>query len=238
MSSVRLVFVLLCCLMCSADILAQTKDSVGPPPDEYRHFIMPSAKAITGGYAGFWELAFIQGGFGIGNFLSVSGGATILPTVAFKSQFAFLQVKATLAEEEGVSFAVGANLLRMTSEHFYVHPFMVATLEMQNETRYTGLIFYKAVGDDFPIVHVQPYGEFAFNYGGSLGAGIGFDTPIKGIPNSRFIAEVWNHDLTTPSKVAILFAVRVESQHFSSDFGFMYFTLPLLTPVANFVWRL
>ncbi|HYM20156.1 MAG TPA: hypothetical protein VEW28_04030 [Candidatus Kapabacteria bacterium] len=217
---------------------SQSKDSLTAPIDDYRHFIMPSAKPITNGYIGFWELAFLQGGFGVSDFLSVSGGVTIMPTVSFKSQFAFLQAKATLAQEEGVSFAVGANLLRMTSEHFYLHPFLEATIEMQNEMRYTGLVFFKAVGDDYPIVNVYPYGAFSFSYGSPLGAGLGFDTPIKGIPNSRLVVEAWNHDLSTPSKLALVFAVRVESQRFSSDFGFMYFTLPLLTPVANFVWRL
>ena len=234
----RCILLLMIALFFPRVIFAQAKDSVTPPVDDYRHFIMPTAKPITNGYIGFWELAFLNAGVGVSDFLSFTGGVTIMPTVSFKSQFAYLQAKATLAEEAGVSFAVGGNLLRLTSEHFYVHPFLEATIEMQNETRYTGLIFYKAVGDDYPIVNVYPYGQFSFSYGGSLGAGLGFDTPIKGVPNARFVAEAWNHDLSIPNKLALLFAVRVESQKFSSDFGFMYFTLPLLTPVANFVWRL
>jgi hypothetical protein len=95
----------------------------------------------------------------------------------------------------------------------------------------------KTVGPDYPIVNVVPYGQFSFTYGGLLGAGIGFDTPIKGIPNTRIVAEIWNHDLSSVTKFALLFAARIESERFSSDFGFMYFSLPLLAPVANFVWR-
>ncbi len=220
-----------------AILCAQTTDSVTAPIDDYRHFIMPSAKPIKGAYAGFWELAFLQGGVGLGDMISVSGGVTILPTVAFRSQIAFLQAKATLAEEEGVSFAVGVNLLRLTSQYFYVHPFLAATMEMQNEIRYTGLIFIKASGENFPIVDVAPYGQFSFSYGSLLGAGIGFDAPIKGIPDTRFVAEIWNHDLSVPNKLALLAALRIEGKHLSSDFGIMYFTMPLLTPVANFVWR-
>lgn len=214
-------------------------DSVTAPLDEYRHFIMPTGKPITGGYVGFWELAFIQAGVGVGNIFSFSGGITVLPTVALRSQFAFLQAKATLADEGGISFAVGANLLRLTSDYLYVHAFAAATMEMQNETRYTGLIFLKAYGEPYPIIYVYPFSPppFSFSYGGILGAGIGFDTPIRGVPNTRIIAEIWNHDLSTPSKIALLFAVRVENERFSSDFGFMYFSLPLLAPVANFVWR-
>ena len=131
---------------CSQNILAQTKsDSVtlSAPLDEYRHFIMPTGKPIHGGYFGFWELAFLQGGFGISNFLSFSGGMTILPTVAVRSEIGYLQVKATLADDGGISFAVGGNLLRLTSEHLYFHAFASATMEMQNETRYTGLLFLK-----------------------------------------------------------------------------------------------
>ena len=211
-------------------------DSVTAPLDSYRHFIMPTAKPINGGYVGVWELAFVNAGIGFGN-ISFSGGVTILPTVAFRSQFAFLQGKATLADEGGISFAIGANLLRLTSDFLYLHAFASATMEMQNETRYTALLFFKAYGDDFPAIKVVPYGMFGFSYGSPLGAGIGFDTPIKGVLNTRFVAEIWNHDLSTPSKIALLFAVRVENERFSSDFGFMYFSLPLLAPVANFVWR-
>jgi hypothetical protein len=219
-------------------ISAQNKDSVTAPVDDYRHFIMPTGKAIHDGYFGFWELAFLQGGIGFGNTLSFSGGITVIPTVAFRSQFAFLQGKATLADEGGISFAVGANFLRLTSDNLYLHAFISGTAEMQNETRYTALLFLKAVGPADPaIVNVVPIGQFAFTYGGLLGLGIGFDTPIKGLPNTRIIAEIWNHDLSSVNKFAFLFGVRIESERFSSDFGFMYFSLPLLAPVANFVWR-
>ncbi len=219
-------------------VLAQGKaDSLSAPLDEYRHFIMPTGKPIQGGYFGFWELAFLQGGFGVGDVFSFSGGITVMPTVAPKSQFGFLQAKATLADEGGISFALGANLLRLTNDNLYLHTFASATMEMQNETRYTGLIFLKVYGNDFPIINVIPYGSFSFTYGSPLGVGIGFDTPIKGIPNTRIVAEIWNHDLSTPTKIALLFAARIESERFSSDFGFMYFSLPLLAPVANFVWR-
>ena len=111
---------------------------------------------------------------------------------------------------------------------------------MQNETRYTALFFFKISGADYPQITVYPLNPnspFTFNYGGPLGIGIGFDTPIKGIPNTRIVAEIWNHDLSSVSKFALLFAARIESERFSSDFGFMYFSLPLLAPVANFVWR-
>ncbi len=242
-TTIRITLCLLVALVvlagCSHIVCAQSKsDSLTPPLDDYRHFIMPTGKPIHGGYIGFWELAFLQAGVGFGDFLSLTGGITAMPTVAFRSQFGFLQAKATLADDGGISFAAGANLLRLTSDNLYVHAFVSGTMEMQNETRYTGLLFLKAAGPDFPIVNVVPFGEFSFTYGGILGAGIGFDTPIKGLANTRIIAEIWNHDLTSVNKFALLFAVRIESERFSSDFGFMYFSLPLLAPVANFVWRL
>ncbi len=234
-----LISILFFMLFIDGRVYCQSKGdtTLTAPLDDYRHFIMPTGKPIHGGYFGFWELAFLQGGFGVSNFLSFSGGITVLPTVAARSQIGYLQAKATLADEGGISFAVGGNLLRLTSEHLYFHAFASATMEMQNETRYTGLLFLKLAGHDFPIVTVAPYGVFGLSYGSPLGAGIGFDTPIKGIPNTRIVAEIWNHDLSSPSKIALLFAARVESERFSSDFGFMYFSLPLLVPVANFVWR-
>lgn len=209
-----------------------------PPPDGHRHFIMPTGKSMQGGFLGVWELAFFQAGYGFGNFLSVSGGMTIMPTVALKSQFGFLQAKATLADEGGISFAAGGNLLFLTHAHVYTHGFVTGTAEMKDDSRYTAFLFYKFVGTnaDHPV-EVLPYGAFQFNYGGSLGAGMGFDTPLKGVKNTRVIVEIWNHDLSVARNIAALAAFRVEGEKFSSDFGFMYFSLPLIAPVANFVWR-
>jgi hypothetical protein len=205
--------------------------------DGYRHFIMPTARPITGGYVGVWELAFLQAGVGFGDVLSLSGGFTVMPTVSFKSQFAFLQAKLTAVEEGPFSFAAGLNLLRLTSDHLYTHLFAVGTYELPSRVRFSGLFFYKLSGDDFPIINVRPYGQFAFNYGGPIGVGVGFDAPIPQVDNLHVVAEAWNHDISSPTKLAALIALRVENPSFSSDFGFMYFTQPLLVPVANFVWR-
>lgn len=229
----------LLCFIVSA--YATPSDSI---VDGYRHFIMPTGKPIEGGYFGFWELGFMQGGYGFDDVLSLSGGFTILPTVAFRSQFAFLQGKLTFFDDQGISLAGGLNYLRLTSDNTLLHLFGALTYETPSQTRFTGLLFYKIYGNTvygsnttLVTVNVVPYGEFSFNYTGGLGAGLGFDTPLAGSPNIRFVGEVWNHDLSEPSALGILGALRLESQNFSSDFGFMYFTLPLIAPVANFVWR-
>jgi hypothetical protein len=212
--------------------------------DGYRHFIMPTGKPIEGGYFGFWELAFLTGGYGFGDVLSVSGGFTVLPTVSVHSQFGYLQAKLTLYDDQGFSLAAGANLLALTTDNTLLHLFGALTYELPNQTRFTGLLFYKIYGNTpngsnttLITVNVVPYGAFTFNYTGGLGAGLGFDTPLSNNKNVRFVAEAWSHDLTEPTAFAVLGALRLESQNFSSDFGFMFFTLPLLVPVANFVWR-
>jgi hypothetical protein len=205
--------------------------------DPGRHFIMPTAQANQGGYIGAWELAFLQAGFGVDDVLSVNAGITAMPTVAFRSQFAFVNAKITVADEPMFSFALGGNFLRLTSDLPYFHLFAVGTYEHEDKTRISGTVFYKVSGEDFPVVNVVPYGSFAFTYGGSMGAGAGFDTPFLDISNMRIVGELWNHDLQSPSKLMAILALRVESSRFSSDFGFAYFTMPLLAPVANFVWR-
>jgi hypothetical protein len=212
--------------------------------DGYRHFIMPTGKPIEGGYFGFWELAFLTGGYGFDDVFSVSGGFTVLPTVAFRSQFAYLQGKLTFYDDQGLSVAGGLNFLRLTSDNTLLHLFGAITYELPSQTRFTGLLFYKIYGNTpqgsnttLVTVNVVPYGSFTFNYTGGLGAGLGFDTPLTGNKNVRFVAEAWSHDLSQPTAFALLGALRLESQNFSSDFGFMFFTLPLLAPVANFAWR-
>ncbi|SRR5579883_839059 len=228
-------------LVIAMRVTAAPLDSVR---DGYRHFIMPTGKPIEGGYFGFWELAFMQAGYGFGDVLSLSGGFTVMPTVAFRSQFGFLQSKITLYDDQGLSLAGGLNFLRLTSDNTLWHLFGSLTYETPTQSRFTGLIFYKIAsstpnGGDDPLitVNVVPYGQFTFLYTGGLGAGVGFDTPLLGNDNVRFVAEAWDHDVAGGVKLGVIGAFRVESSNFSSDFGFMYFTLPMLAPVANFVWR-
>jgi hypothetical protein len=238
-----LFFLLALALSVPASVSAQTtsSDSV---VDGYRHFIMPTGKPIEGGYFGFWELGFMQAGYGFGDVLSVAGGFTIMPTVAFRSQFGFLQSKLTLYDDQGLSLAAGLNYLRLTSDNTLLHLFGALTYETPDQTRFTGLFFYKIYANTpngsnttLITVNVVPYGAFTFNYTGGLGAGLGFDTPLTNNKNMRFVGEIWNHDLSDPTALGVVAALRLESENFSSDFGFMYFTLPLIAPVANFVWR-
>lgn len=239
MHRLLLTAVLVCCASISAaqtqlEPFAPTIDTVRDPA---RHFVMPTAKPLKGGYLGAWELAFLQGAVGFGDVFTVTAGFTAMPTVAFRSQFGFANLKVTIADEELLSVALGLNYLRLTSTHPYVHLFGVGTYQHEDKTRISGMILYKASGDDFPVVDVFPYGSFTFTYGGALGAGAGFDTPFLDISNMRLVGEIWNHDLQSPNKLMALLALRVESSRFASDFGFSYFTLPLIVPVANFVWR-
>jgi hypothetical protein len=237
----RYVVIILLLIAVSIPGRATPADSV---VDGYRHFIMPTGKPIEGGYFGFWELGFMQAGYGFGDVLSLAGGFTVMPTVAFRSQFGFLQSKLTFYDDQGFALAGGLNYLRLTSDNTLLHLFGALTYESPTQTRITGLIFYKIYANTVNgsnttliTVNVVPYGSFIFNYTGGLGAGLGFDTPLAGNPHVRFVGEVWNHDLTEPTALGILGAFRLESENFSSDFGFMFFTLPLLAPVANFVWR-
>src|SRR5205814_7620430 len=133
----RLLFSIFVLLSLSTNATASPSDSVR---DGYRHFIMPTAKPIEGGYAGFWELAFLQAGYGFGDVLSVSGGFTIMPTVAFRSQFGFVQAKLTLYDDQGFSLATGVNFLRMTSDFPYWHIFGLLTFDNPNGSRHTGAI--------------------------------------------------------------------------------------------------
>jgi hypothetical protein len=237
----HLSFVICHLLFVFGESKAAEPDSVR---DGYRHFIMPSAKPIQGGFLGFWELAFLQAGYGFGDFISISGGFTVLPTVAFRSQIGFAQSKLTFIDDQGISFSAGLNFLRLTSDNTFIHAFGVLTYETPTQTRVSGMLFYKLssstrYGPDNPliVVDVVPYGQFSFIYNENLGGGLGFDMPLPLNSNVRLVGEIWNHDLSTPKKLGVLGAVRIESESFSSDFGLMYFTLPLLAPVANFVWR-
>src|SRR5687767_1166217 len=148
----------------TADNLEYFAPAIDTVRDPGRHFLMPTAKANVGAYLGAWELAFLQGGIGFDRVVSVNAGITAMPTVAFRSQFAFVNTKLTIMDEPWFSFALGGNFLRLTSSFPYVHLFGVGTYEHEDKTRISGMFFYKLSGADFPIVDVIPYGSFSFTY--------------------------------------------------------------------------
>src|SRR5438477_4988126 len=130
----------------SAFALMATRAEAAPMDsvrDGYRHFIMPTAKPIEGGYIGFWELAFMQAGYGFGDVFSLSAGFTIMPTVAFRSQIGFVQGKLTFFDDQGVSLSSGLNFLRLTSANTFLHLFGVLTEELPSQTRLSIMAFYK-----------------------------------------------------------------------------------------------
>ena len=117
-----------------------------------------------------------------------------------------------------------------------LHLFGSLTYELPSQTRFTGLsrsikfirtlLLWEGLrGSNSTLVTVDvvPYGAFTFNYTGGLGAGLGFDTPLTGNKNVRFVAEAWSHDLTEPTAFALLGALRLESQNFLFRFRIYVF---------------
>ena len=236
-----IIATIILCEGVSSDLFAQTDSTTASssstsytPPS--RIFIMPTANPIGGGhaYVADYELFMLYGGVGIGDVVSVTAGTSLLLVAPFSAQIYTAMVKATVASSDQFSFALAGNLLYISTANQYFHLYGVMSY-LYDSTWITGGLFYKLSGPDFGLIDAGRLGSIQYIYGGNLGLAVGFDAPLPGFSNARFIGELWDHDAQNPSKTAIMLGVRVHNEGFSCDFGFG-FGGGLLVPVTNFVY--
>lgn len=213
-------------------------------PHAHRIFIMPTAEPIgSNHFAGLYELFFLYGGVGIADIVSVTAGRTIVPFVPASDQISIVNVKATLYREENetmpghIAFALGANLAWLNASNQFLNMYGVATFTGAR-ARITGVLFYKATGEDAIVANAGTIGSTLINYErGSVGIGVGLDTKLTdGRYDVHVIGELWNHNIARPTNTAVMLGVRLWNTTFSADFGLTFFTAPAVVPVANFVW--
>ena len=222
--------------------LAGRAQSITPPLSATRPtprvFLLPTANAIGAGHGflGDYELFALYGGFGIGDIVSVTAGTTLVPMLNFGAQLSTMQVKATFLQDEGIAFATGASLSFITSANRYTHLFLNGSL-LVDSTWYTVAVYYRIGGPEMASVDVAPFGNFAFSYIGSLGIGLGAEIPIRNRPDMHVIAEIWNHDVSSPRHTAVMAGLRIGNEMLSGSFGLMFTPVPFVFPVASFAYE-
>lgn len=213
-------------------------------PHSHRVFIMPTADPISSNhFVGLYELFLLYGGAGIADIVSITAGRTIIPTIPSSDQVSLVNVKATLYREDNatmpghISFALGANLAWLNAPNQLLNLYGVGTFTGAR-ARITGVLFYKARGEDVVLAQAGTIGSTFINYEkGSVGIGVGLDTKLTdGRYDVHVIGELWNHNIARPTNTAVLLGIRLWNTTFSADFGLTFFTAPAVVPVANFVW--
>lgn len=222
---------------------------IGTYESMYRHshrlYIMPTAEPIgSNHFVGLWELLFLYGGVGIGEVVSITAGRSFVPQIGSENQASIINLKATVAEQDnglvegGKQFyAIGATAGWLGDVNFMGHVYGVATFTGKR-TRVSTMMFAKISGDDLYVINgATLFNPFTFPYAtGTIGVALGLDTRFSSHHDMRFIAELWNADITRPSNTILMLGARLANTSLSMDFGMMVTPGPGVLPVVNVAW--
>lgn len=232
-----------------AKIYAKEIHSIASTADDYRHrhrgYLLPTAQPI--GNDAF--IALVEGvlpyvGIGIGEWLSVTAGRTLIPGVAWSDQASLINAKFTLhsapnglVEGGEQVYAVGVNGGWINDVNFLGHVYGVATFTGKR-TQATLMMFAKVAGKDVYTVKAGNFfGPAAFPLAnGTFGVGIGLDTRFPEMRDLHFVGELWNADLTKPANTALYLGLRLTNRAVASDFGFTVVPGPFIIPTIAFAW--
>lgn len=214
--------------------------------DFYRHthrvFLLPTAEPIgKNPFVGNFELLLFYGGVGVSDWLSITAGTTIVPTIRRDEQFSTMNVKLTVYDEkfdsmEGkASIAVGGNLAFINHNNNFQHLYAVASFTGYKSIITGGFFFKLGNQNNYEIKFGREF--LNMNYlNGSMGVGIGLDSKFSNWNDIHFIGELWNSDIASPTNTAVLLGLRLANTKFSADFGLAFFTQPFAVPVFSFTW--
>jgi hypothetical protein len=211
----------------------------------YRHrhriFLLPTADPIgSDHFIGAFELMFFYAGAGIGEWLSFTGGRSVVPFIPSEQQVTVGNIKFSAPrfpiDTTGLSFGLagGINMAFLNHDNRFVHYYGSATINFET-TSITGSVFYKAGSEDFYLIDIYNSLYDIIYPDGSFGIGMGIDTEISGRHGLHFIGELWNSDVNQPTNSGVLLGLRIFNSGFSADFGVAFFMQPFVAPFASFV---
>jgi hypothetical protein len=223
--------------------------SIETQDNAYRHrhrtFIMPTAEPIDDDhFLGLWEIAFLYGGVGIADVVSVTAGRTFVPGISAAEQASHVNVKATVYSapngivESGKQFyAVGTTATWLGANNVLGHAYVVATFTGPR-TQVSTMFFSKIYGEDFyTITGGTLFNPFNLTYPtGTMGVGLSLDSRLPTFHDVRIVGELWNNDLTRPSNTALYLGVRTATGAVAMDFGLTLFSAPAVVPFVAFAW--
>ncbi|MBX3043035.1 MAG: hypothetical protein KIT33_02205 [Candidatus Kapabacteria bacterium] len=208
----------------------------------HRAFIMPTAEPIgKNHFVGNYMIALFYAGFGIYDYVSVTAGRSVIPTVLRQDQISVLNVKATLytldweSMKGGMSIAIGGNLAFINDRNRFSHLFTNITFT-GDRTDITGMVFMKTGQDELYEYRFAERVYNSFYANNSFGIGMGLTTKFSERHDLYFVGELWNTDIAKITNTGLIGAIRLQNSSFSADFGLMYFTPFTLIPVVNFIW--
>lgn len=215
-------------------------------PYYYKHshrvFLLPTAAPVRDDYfIGAFELMFFYAGGGIGDWLSFTGGRSVVPFIPDEQQITVGNIKLSApafaidtSSDLSLGLAGGVNMAFINHDNRFVHYYGTATINFPT-TSITGSVFYKAGSEDVYLLDIDNSIYDVVYPDGSFGIGFGLDTEISGRHGVHFIGELWNSDVNKPTNSGVLLGLRIFNSGFSADFGVSFFMQPFVAPFASFV---
>ncbi|MBK6291335.1 MAG: hypothetical protein IPF59_06190 [Ignavibacteria bacterium] len=210
-----------------------------------RGLILPTAEAIKKDH----YLALVEGvmptlGVGIADFVSITGGRTVIPGIGWQNQFSTVNIKGTVYEgknglvEGGKQiYAFGVNGSWINDVNFMGHVYGVATFTGKR-TRVSTMIHAKVAGKDSYVVSGGSlFDPFTFPYAnGTIGVAFMMDVRFPEMHDLHFLGELWNADLTRPSQSALFLGLRQCNTAITFDFGLTLLPGPNVAPALAVAW--
>lgn len=208
----------------------------------HRIFILPTAEPISDNhFVGNFEILFFYLGFGISDYVSISAGRSIIPSIRSQEQVSVINAKATLYQqywesmEGNMSIAIGYNHSLVNSSNTISHAYSAVSFRGAKSIL-TASVFAKIGNKDY---YEARFGEnflpFVFE-NGSFGFALGLDTRFSTTKDVHFIGELWNSNITKPGSSGLLLGFRIGNTKIAADFGIAVFGSPYFVPFTSFVW--
>jgi hypothetical protein len=232
-----------------AKVFAKEIDWIGTRDEHYRHrhrgYIMPTAIPIKNDhFASLVEGVLPYLGVGIGEYVSLTGGRSLIPGIPWGDQVSVINAKVTVAKsttgivEEGMQYyALGLNGGWLNDVNFMGHIYGVASWTGKR-TQASTLIFGKVAGEDtYTISAGDFFSPFAFSYpNGTIGVGLSLDTRFPEFHDLHFVGELWAYDLTRPQQTMLYLGLRQNNTAVAMDFGLAIVPGPTVFPLVAFAW--
>lgn len=225
-----------------ADEIAEIVHYQGYNRHSHRIFILPTAEPISGNhFVGNFEILFFYVGFGISDYLSITAGRSVIPTIRSQEQFSVVNAKATLYQqywdsmEGNMSIALGYNHALVNSDNTVSHIYSAISFRGAKSIL-TASVFAKIGSKDFYEARFEEnFLPFSFE-NGSIGFAIGLDTRFSSTRDIHFIGELWNSNITKPGSSGLLLGFRIGNTKIAADFGLAVFGSPYFVPFTSFAW--
>lgn len=232
-----------------AKVYAKEIDWIGTRDQQYRHrhrgLLMPTAQPIRNDHF----VSLVEGvlpylGVGIGEYVSITGGRSLIPGIPWQDQVSIIDAKVTVAKsenglvDEGFQYyAFGFNAGWLNDVNFMGHIYGVATWTGKR-TQASTMFFGKIAGDDSYIISagnfIEPFGFMYAN--GTIGAALSLDTRFPEFHDLHFVSELWAQDLTKPANTMLYLGLRTANTAVAMDFGLALVPGPFVFPLVAFAW--